>query len=38
VARHSEELAGWVFRIPVTRYDQMVRRPDDLLSPLPEGG
>ena len=38
VARHSEKLAGWVFRIPVTRYDQMVRRPDDLLSPLPEGG
>lgn len=38
VARRSEELAGWVFRIPVTRYDQMVRRPDDLLSPLPEGG
>lgn len=38
VARQSEELAGWVFRIPVTRYDQMVRRLDDLLSPLPEGG
>jgi len=38
VARRSEGLAGWVFRIPVTRYDQMVRRPDDLLSPLPEGG
>jgi hypothetical protein len=33
VARRGEALAGWVFRIPVSRYDQMVRGADDLLRP-----
>ncbi len=33
VAREDADLAGWVFRIPVYKYDQMVRRMDDLLKP-----
>lgn len=37
VARSSEALAGWVFRISVPRYEQLVRRSEDLLRPLPAG-
>lgn len=37
VARRGEALAGWVFRIPVSRYDQMVRGADDLLLPAAGG-
>jgi hypothetical protein len=34
VAREDAELAGWVFRVPVYKYDQAVRRMDDLLKPV----
>ncbi len=34
VAREDAELAGWVFRVPVYKYDQSVRRMDDLLKPV----
>lgn len=37
VARRSEALAGWIFRISVPRYEQIVRRSEDLLQPLPAG-
>lgn len=37
VARRSESLAGWVFRISVPRYEQLVRRSEDLLMPPPAG-
>jgi hypothetical protein len=33
-----ERLSGWVFRIPVWKYDQINRRLEDLLVPLPEAG
>lgn len=36
VARDSERLAGWVYRISVPRYEQLVRRLEDLLRPLPD--
>ncbi len=36
VAREDAALAGWVFMVPVHRYDQMVRRMEDLLKPKPE--
>lgn len=37
VGRRSGALAGWVFRISVPRYEQLVRRSGDLLRPLPAG-
>jgi len=33
VAREDAGLAGWVFKVPVHRYEQMVRRQEDLLKP-----
>jgi hypothetical protein len=36
VARESERLAGWIYRISVPRYEQLVRRSEDLLRPLPD--
>ncbi|MGB5542320.1 MAG: DUF4340 domain-containing protein [Gammaproteobacteria bacterium] len=36
VARDSEQLAGWIYRISVPRYEQLVRRSEDLLRPLPD--
>jgi hypothetical protein len=34
VARRDAELAGWVYRIPTYKYEQIVRRMDDLLKPV----
>ena len=34
VARRDAELAGWVYRIPTYKFDQMVRRMEDLLRPV----
>jgi len=34
VARQDAALAGWVYRVPVYKYDQAVRRMEDLLKPL----
>ena len=31
-----DRLSGWAFRIPVWKYDQINRRLDDILMPLPE--
>jgi len=36
VAKEDSALAGWVFQVPVHRYDQMVRRMEDLLKPKAE--
>lgn len=33
VAQQDAALAGWVFKVPVHRYEQMVRRKEDLLKP-----
>jgi len=33
VARQDAALAGWVYRVPVYKYDQAVRRIEDLLKP-----
>lgn len=34
VARDDAALAGWVFQIPAYKYDQVVRRMEDLLNPV----
>ncbi len=36
VARQDADLAGWVYRIPTYKYEQIVRRMDDLLKPVEE--
>lgn len=36
VARQDAALAGWVYRVPVYKYDQAVRRMEDLLKPAAE--
>jgi hypothetical protein len=36
VAQQDAALAGWVFKVPVHRYEQMVRRKEDLLKPEAE--
>ena len=36
VARRDAELAGWVYRVPTYKYEQIVRRMEDLLRPVEE--
>ncbi|MBH97634.1 MAG: hypothetical protein CMM56_04180 [Rhodospirillaceae bacterium] len=34
--RLSEKLSGWRYRIPTYQFDQLIKRMEDLLAPLPE--
>jgi len=34
VARQQARMTGWVYKVPVRKYDQIVRRTEDLLKPV----